>query len=245
LAWLWFVLFVISFAMNVVLAFAPIVGSPIGGLAIDGVSKLLAKDFSRKVGLLLLATCVTAIAGCDELQPQVRALPMAADEVPPMNLPVALRQRNWLGPQKEGSCVHASLVTTLRWCNQFNLGERWRATYGDGEWDSRLRDRLDAAGVDYVFTVNADPRFLDAVSMSRRGCILWWKPSHCCTFAGWVKGADGKQYAAIIDNNHPEKIEFTEREQFCRLWAGYGGFALTPVSQPPASSIPYRSYEVI
>ena len=31
---------------------------------------------------------------------------------------------------------------------------------------------------------------------------------------------------------------------FVRLWAGYGGFALT-VMEDPASSLPYRSYEVI
>lgn len=243
MAWLWFVLFLISFAMNLALTFAPIIGSPLGGWIIDFGSKLIERRFPLKLVLIAIAL-PSLFSGCDELQPQVRALPVAAAEVPPMNLPVQLRQRNWLGPQREGSCVHASLVTTFRWCNQFNLGERWRATYGDGEWDSRLRDRLDAAGVDYVFTVKSDPRFLDAVSLSRRGAILWWKPSHCCTFAGWVRGADGRQYAAIIDNNHPEKIEFTEREQFVRLWSGYGGFALTPVSQPPASSIPYRSYEV-
>ena len=237
-------MFVISFGINLGLAFALFMDS---NLTVSSVRGFLSGVLGRKAGMVLLAIALVTpgLVGCEESQPKVRALPMAAAEQPGMNLPVALRQRNWLGPQKEGSCVHASLVTTLRWCNQFNLGERWRATYGDGEWDSRLRDRLDAAGVDYVFTVKSDPRFLDAVSLTRRGCILWWKPSHCCTFAGWVKGADGVQYAAIVDNNHPEVYEFTPREQFIRLWSGYGGFALTPVSKPPASSIPYRSYEVI
>ncbi len=56
----------------------------------------------------------------------------------------------------------------LRWLNRFELGERWRSTYADGEWDSRLRDRLDAAGIDYSYTLKADPRFLDwAVQQAR------------------------------------------------------------------------------
>ena len=55
---------------------------------------------------------------------------------------------------------------------------------------------------------------------------------------------NGQQYAAILDNNYPGRFELTPREQFVRLWAGYGGFALT-VMEDPASSLPYRSYEVI
>ena len=102
---------------------------------------------------------------------------------------------------------------------------------------------MDAAGIDYSYTIKADPRFLDWATATRRGAILWWKPAHCCTFVGWVE-REGRQYAAILDNNYPGRFELTPREQFVRLWAGYGGFALT-VMEDPASSLPYRSYEVI
>ena len=54
----------------------------------------------------------------------------------------------------------------------------------------------------------------------------------------------GTTIAAILDNNYPGRFELTPREQFIRLWAGYGGFALT-VLNDPSSSLPYRSYEVI
>jgi hypothetical protein len=188
------------------------------------------------IGLLM-------IVGCEEPAVRVRSLPVPAAEQPASNLPVSLHQRNWTGSLGQGSCVHASLVNHLRWLNEFELGERWRTTYSDGEWDSRLRDRLDAAGIDYSYTIKADPRFLDWASNTRRGAILWWKPSHCCTFVGWVN-RDGKQYAGILDNNYPGRFELTPREQFVRLWAGYGGFALT-VLNDPSSSLPYRSYEVI
>jgi hypothetical protein len=56
------------------------------------------------------------------------------------------------------------------------------------------------------------------------------------TDVGWVN-RDGRQYAAILDNNYPGRFELTPREQFVRLWAGYGGFALT-VMDDPASSLP-------
>lgn len=193
-----------------------------------------------RIALLLTLLFV----GC-EGTPNVRSLPSphpaaraAAD------LPNALHQRNWLGPKKQGSCVHASLVNHMRWLNMFEMGERWRKTYGDGEWDDQLRRRLDAANLDYVYTANSDPRFLDWASQTRRGAILWWKPSHCCTFEGFIVGKDGKEYAAVLDNNYPGKFEYHEREKFVRMWAGYGGFALSLIYEP-ASSLPYKSYEVV
>jgi hypothetical protein len=191
--------------------------------------------------LLLLLLTVVAV-GCEQ-QVTVIPLPAPAAEQPPCNLPGSLHQRNWLGKERQGSCVHASLTNHLRWLNQFELGEQWRSTYGDGEYASRLMRRLDDVGIEYIWTDKADPRFLDHVSNMRTGCILWWKPSHCCTFEGWVKGDDGQVYACILDNNYPGKFEYTQREQFIRLWAGYGGFALA-VNSPPATSIPYLSYRV-
>jgi hypothetical protein len=185
---------------------------------------------------------VLLTSGCSE-QLQVRALPAPPAEQPPANLPAELHQRNWTGPLGQGSCVHASLTSHLRWLNEISLAEQWRNTYSDGEWESRLRNRLDTANIDYGYTVKGDPRFLDWASQTRRGAILWWKPSHCCTFMGWVS-RNGKQYAAILDNNFPGHFELTEREQFIRLWAGYGGFALSVMSDP-ASSLPWLSYEVV
>ena len=189
---------------------------------------------------LALALALCFLPGCAT---HVRSLPSPAIEQPPANLPSQLHQSNWLGPKRQGSCVHASMTSHLRWLNQFALGEFWRSTFADGEWDSRLRDRLDANDIDYAYTLKADPRFLDWASDSRRGAILWWKPGHCCTFMGWVE-RDGQQYAAILDNNRTGRFELTPREQFIRLWAGYGGFALTVLADP-ASSLPYRSYEVL
>src|SRR6056297_3599654 len=115
------------------------------------------------VGVLLLL-----VAGCSEPTVDVRPLPVPEPEQPAANLPTALHQRNWTGSLGQGSCVHASLVNHLRWLNQYELGERWRATYSDGEWDSRLRDRLDAAGIDYSYTVKRSEEHTSELQSLRR-----------------------------------------------------------------------------
>jgi hypothetical protein len=206
-------------------------------------SRIVAIAVRLATRFLVVGVLTLACVGCSPEQ-RVRPLPPPPAEVPVCNLPVDLHQRNWLGPQRQGSCVHASLTNHLRWLNQYEIGEKWRTTYSDGEYASRLRQKLDRENLEYTFTEKADPRFLDWVTMNRTGCILWWKPSHCCTFMGWVVGQDGKTYAAILDNNYPGKFEYTEREQFIRLWSGYGGFGLA-VNHPATISIPYLSYELL
>lgn len=182
-----------------------------------------------------------ALSGCND-RSMVRALPAPSPEAPSANIPKELHQKNWLGPSREGSCVYASLTAHARWQNNFALAA-WARQQGDGEYASRLRQKLDQVGVKYAYTEQARAEFLDWCDNTRRGCILWWKPSHCCTFVGYVK-KDGKTYCAILDNNYPGKFELTERSQFLRLWAGYGGFGLAVLGDP-ASPLPWLSYEEV
>lgn len=195
----------------------------------------------KRWSLILLV--LLALVGCVEPEPVAVPLPAPPDAVPTCNLPLPMRQENWLGPLRQGSCVFASLVNHVNWLNLPELATKIRNTYGDGEYETRLMQKLDSIGVTYSSTRKADPRFLDWCDAERRGCILWWKPSHCCTFCGWVRKPDGRQYAVILDNNRIEDFELTEREQFIRLWAGYGGFALCVMSDP-VTSVPYPSYYV-
>ena len=187
--------------------------------------------------------CVFAI-GCDT-PPNVRALPgPTAVEAPVFNPPLPIRQANWLSTNREGSCVHASLSSMLHWQNQFDLAAWWRSQYSGGEWSDQLRRRLDAAKVPYAYTERANLQLLDDAHASRRGALLWWKPSHCCTFCGWVQSQDGRTYAVILDNNATTRYEYVERSQFHRQWAEYGGFALTTLYDPPSLPI-WKSYEIV
>jgi hypothetical protein len=189
---------------------------------------------------IILAMLILAVIGCDSQPPRVRALPAPPPERPVCNLPASLHIRNWPGPKGEGSCVHASLKNHAAWHNDFEFIRNW--PYADGETATRVRQRLDSFGYDYGYTEKYDSRFLDWCNATGHGAILWWKPSHCCTFMGWVK-RDGKVYAAILDNNYPGEFQLTEREQFIRLWSGYGGFALC-FMKPPTIANPFKSYEV-
>jgi hypothetical protein len=193
--------------------------------------------------VFLLIVCVLA-AGCGT-HASYRALPGPAEaETPTVNPPFSIRQKNWLSSNNEGSCVHASLSSMLHWQNQFELAAWWRSQYSGGEWTDQLKRRLDSAKVPYAYTEKANIQILDDAHTSRRGALLWWKPSHCCTFVGWVKAKDGKTYAAILDNNRTQSYEFVERNQFHQQWASYGGFALTTLYDPPSPPV-WKSYEIV
>lgn len=191
----------------------------------------------RFICLLLLFVTV----GC-EIPTTVYPLPAPVAEYPVCNLPLPLRQQNWSGRLGQGSCVYASLINHVRWLNMPEFANEIRQSRGDGEYASRLMAWLDSKGLGYDFTERGDPRFLDQCAYDRKGCILWWKPYHCCTFVGWVQDTEGQQFAAVLDNNYTSKFEYIPREQFARLWAGYGGFALS-IKNDPAIPLPYRSYE--
>ena len=197
----------------------------------------------RSLCLLLCCLPFLITLGCDEPTATYRALPAPAAEAPVINPDVSLRQQNWLGPQREGSCAHASLFSLFNWQNKSELKAIWRSAYGgDGEYASRMRQRLDEQKLPYACTEKANLTLLDYAHSTRRGAILWWKPSHCCTFCGWVQLPDGKTYAVILDNNNVSRYELTEKSKFHALWASYGGFALCVLFDPPSPPL-YRSYE--
>ena len=200
---------------------------------------------ARSIMLLLSFLSLAYIAGCDTAPIEYRALTAPRAETPSINPPVSIRVRNWLGGAsgREGSCAHASTVNMLHWQNEFDLARIWRSKYSGGEYASRLRERLDREGVKYAYTEQANLALLDYAHETRRGAVIWWKPSHACTFCGWVE-INGRTHAVVLDNNFPERFEYTEKSQFHRLWASYGGFGLTVLGDPP-SPPPFRSYEPI
>jgi hypothetical protein len=199
----------------------------------------------RVVALVLCCLGIGAALGCDTSSIEYRALAAPKAETPSINPPPSIRVRNWLGGPsgREGSCAHASTVNMLHWLNEFDLARTWRSKYSGGEYASRLRQRLDAEGVKYAYTEQANLALLDYAHETRRGAVIWWKPSHACTFCGWVE-INGRTYAVVLDNNFPERFEYTEKNQFHRLWASYGGFGLTVLADPP-SPPPFRSYEPV
>lgn len=182
------------------------------------------------LGLMLVA----------EQQPETEpGFPLAdlrsATDLPPgtdlgvvLELPLELRQPNWGG----GSCVHATNVMVLRHQGLYEMANWWRKTYSGGEYDTRLAQRLDAAGLRYAYAHN-DEKFLMWCIRTRRGAGIFYKPNHSIACVGM-----DDTYVYLLDNNdvnYPEReghYERVPREEFFRKWKGYGGFAWTLVYSP-------------
>lgn len=223
---------------------ATVIANKLGGMKTKDIAarhNVTRQTVWRIVRTLSFVFLAVVSVGCQPIA-NVRPVKVPKLEEPCLQLPPKMRQVNWV-VRGEGSCVYASLTTVARWHHKPELAA-WLSDpsqNGGGEYGKRLRDRLDQVDVPYTYTETASVKFLDWCDENRHGCILWWKQSHCCTFAGWVRKNDGKTYAAIIDNNHPEYFELTERSQFIRGWTSFGGFGLT-LLYDPASPRPWLSY---
>lgn len=191
---------------------------------------------------LLVGLVLFAAVGCD-IDPQtgmprkVRPADPPPAEFPVANLHSSLRPENWGG----GSCVHASLIYQLRWAEHFNLAAEWRQTYSGGETANGIRSKLDAAGVDYVSTDSADPKFLDWCTRTRRAALIWYYPSHCVAFVGWHTDGSGRRFAILNDNNRPNQFIEIPEEKFIPNWRGYGGFGLS-VTYSPTVPVPWSAF---
>lgn len=143
--------------------------------------------------------------------------------LPPMQLPPSMRERNYSG----GSCVHASMEMCLRWQGFEELADWWRQKYHGGEHASGLISKAEAAGLKFAATTNGDANFLEWASRTRRGAVIFYKPSHSIVFCGY----DGET-AVLLDNNAISDFEKVPKATFVQRWKGFGGFALSPVATP-------------
>ena len=150
-------------------------------------------------------------------------------EYPTVNLPIGLRQQNWVGNQGEGSCVHASMVMLFRWQGRYAMADWWRRNNQNGEWASDLAMKLDFAGVRYAYTSQrGDVGFLEWACRTRRGCavtVMGGRHMVCLVHL------DDK-WAGILDNNHINRIKWVPRQTFIAEWLNSTSWAVTPVYTP-------------
>lgn len=197
----------------------------------------------REFALMVAFLCVVAAAWCgfsrlvqelDRLKdapPQARkASSQGICQAPKVNLPIALRQKNWTGSENEGSCVHASMIMLLRWNRMYSLAEYWRRTYENGEWYSSLTAKCDAHGLRWAGTNNRnDVAFLEWAIRTRRGCMVTtMQGAHMILLVGL-----DEQNAWLLDCNRPGEIYPKPREQFLQEWFESSSWALTVVYTPP------------
>lgn len=140
------------------------------------------------------------------------------------DIPLPLREENYSG----GSCVHASLVTILRWQGQIELAEWWRANYENGEYLDRVVKRMEAAGLRYAVGDLGDEEFLEWACRNRLGAVIFFKPYHSISIVGLDDDT-----VTLLDNNSIFEYEVMDKKTFLYQWKNYyGGVCFTPVYQP-------------
>lgn len=178
--------------------------------------------------ILFTLALLVLVAGCEVAENTGNRA--VKTERPVVNVPLALRQSNWLGSQHEGSCVHASMISLFRWQGRPGTAHYWRRTYGNGEWPEDLAAKFDREGIRYAYVTNGDVKFLEWTCKTRRGCgITIMGGAHMVALvhldANW---------AGILDNNRVEKIIWIPRETLIAEWKASYGWAVTPIYTPAA-----------
>ena len=180
---------------------------------------------------LLFAGCENALIEWDA-QPAPAVCPSGTcpdagtcpyKDVPPVDVPKALRQANYAG----GSCNHASLITVLRWQGLEDPARKWRQNYAGGADVTDLADIADGLGLRFAYTNGGDAGFLEWCSRTRRGAAIHYYPGHAVTFLGYV----GAQ-AVLVNNNDTTHLIHVPKTEFIAAWKGYGGKAITVVYSP-------------
>jgi hypothetical protein len=162
--------------------------------------------------------------------------PDYAVERPTVNLEAVFREENWLGPQGEGSCVHATMIMLFRWQGQFEIADYWKANHADGEWDTNLADKMDRANVRYAYTSREDDvAFLEWACATRRGCGVAVRNRAHMVMLVYMDDEN----VCILDNNFPENFKWIPREEFMTDWLSSGSWAVSPIMGSPPPPLPF------
>jgi hypothetical protein len=174
-----------------------------------------------------LVTLMT-LAGCEVVgTPGNRPV---RKERPAVNIPLTLRQSNWLGSNREGSCVHASMISLFRWQGRYKTADHWRRAYGNGEWPEDMAAKFDREGIRYAYVENGDVRFLEWACRTRRGCgITVMGGAHMVALVHL-----DEKWAALLDNNSVSNFIWVPRETLIAEWRASYGWAVTPIYSPAA-----------
>lgn len=182
--------------------------------------------------LLALVLCLPLL-GCIEapFEPlDTYPIHRLSDEKPIVNIPPGLRQRNWLGSQREGSCVHATVIMLMRWQGRNQLAEFWRKNMGNGEWPENLAAKFERHGVRFAYTSRQnDVKFLEWACRTRRGAGVTVQGGRHMVL---LVHLDDK-WAGILDNNNPGIIQWIPRERFLAEWKASYSWGVTIIYTPP------------
>lgn len=177
-----------------------------------------------------LLSALTLLAACVGCEPHFVTKPPQPQERPTVNVPRADRQKNWLGSQREGSCVHATMISLFRWQGRPATADYWRRTYGNGEWPEDMAAKFNGEHIRFAETTKGDVKFLEWACKTRRGAgVTVLGGAHMVALVH----LDSK-WACLLDNNAVDTFIWVPRETFIAEWKASYGWAITPVYTPAA-----------
>jgi len=188
---------------------------------------------------IILALLVLTCAGCGREYyewpsdgPDAKPTPVyrVNTERPLVNPPPAIRQENWVS-NGSGSCVHATLITLLRWQGRYEMANHWRKTYGSGETADDLALKMEREGIRYAYTAGEDDvDFLEWACSTRRGCGITCKGGvHMVALVH----LDDK-WACLLDDNATDHYSWVPRERFLAEWKASNSWAVAVIYAPAA-----------
>lgn len=178
--------------------------------------------------LFILMLCVPLV-GCENI-PDWHGSPVVNKERPIVNIPRNSRQGNWIGNQRQGSCVHATMISLFRWQNRLNMANKWRRMYGNGEASADLAAKFEAHNIRYAYTTKGNVEFLEWACNTRRGCgITVMGGRHMVALVHL-----DDEWACLLDNNNISKYRWIPRGRLIAEWKASNGWAVVPIYTPAA-----------
>ncbi len=149
-------------------------------------------------------------------------------------------QHIWVDKKtKQGSCVHACLVTLFRYQDRDDWAVYWRANYRGGMWNSTLVKYLEENEIPYRNTFREkDVAFLERAMSERIGTLATTSVPDDDGFASpanhmlLLVHLDNCE-AAIIDTRISNAVVWMDREEFLETWFYSDSWATTVLLKNP------------
>ncbi len=129
-----------------------------------------------------------------------------------------MRQKNY-GP----SCLHAAMITMLRWQGLNAQAKWWRHSFRGGESHQAASKKLELAKIRYKATYKSNINVLEYASDRKLGAVIDWGENgghHAVFFCGF-----NGRFAAMINPN-TNKLHTYDKARFVAYWKQCGGRAL-------------------
>lgn len=139
----------------------------------------------------------------------------------------------WRHRNRGGSCVHMSTAHILRYMGLHDEADQWLRQYRGGESPGPHKRKLDASGLEYAMTTDADDEFLQWCLDNRLMMGVTTKPGHCLNLVGKIE-RNGQPTAVLLDNNRPGQHEYEDWDSWYRKYKRSGwAFTILSGEVPP------------